>query len=1490
MKNLKIFLLILAVFITTTSLVHAQDFPPAQYVTVDTSGFSGVCGPGDSNAQVAIDTLCSVAGTGAVDSVFGRTGVVVAVSGDYSCNQVTGSVCDTGNQNIDDLKTFTTDLPQSSIVPASADDLVNKAYVDAFAQGLTPKNAVTVATVTAGTLASDFENGDTVDGESLVTGERILIKDQASAVENGIYTVNVAGAPTRALDSDTSAEVMEGTFTYVLTGTVNENTQWVQYEIAPTINVDPLNYRLLSVVNAYTASNGITLSTLDFQLGGTLTQSTTIGQGVNDMIWDLTGTGTFSVEDGGQTSFIVDANNQIGIGTATPASTLHTTTTSAVVGPQFVTGTTFELVSTTPPSLGEFKIYQTDYSLTNDAGGQFLAARQSVAQIDPTAGSEAGLLGWGVADNSGSLDIDMTLQKNSGISVLSIGATGGDSGLVTLGEPGGNSVTLGASSAAAAGYTLRFPPDAGAASEVLTTDGSGNTSWAAAGSLISASNGLNITGTDVRLGGTLIQNTTIDVDTFDLAIDLTTSGDFRVDNNGTTNPALFVENASGDVGIGTDAPGDKLHVEVETADPTIETTLLRLDNVDADPTSSSTSDIDFYLTNDTSNQLNYAKVRGSSLSIVTGDEVGALSLSTIDGDGNMIDGVVTYNVENFLGQEVSVLNIGTSTYRALLSLQDGDGEEITIFPPNALAAGWNWVLPPNNGNPGDVLTTDGAGTTTWTAASGGGITDLNGETGATQSFATGTAGTDFAISSALNVHTFDLPVASGTNTGKLSNTDWTTFNSKQNQDALLNALAANTFSGIMVLTGNDTYTTRNLVAPAAGFSISNSDGVAAAPTFTLTDDLAAVEGLATTGMTARTAANTWTTRTLSASTATDLSWNNADGVAGNPVVGFTRSANFGSALGAGVATFGGAGTPLIFEGTTADTFQTAIVPTDPTVDRTITLPNASGTVAVSATSPVTLSAAGDIGVNATLQAFGTYNTNGLLTQTAANTFTGRTIGAANAFDMTITNGNGVAGNPSLAFARTATTGSALSANQSTFSTTGVIFEGTTANAFQTLLQPVDPTADRTINIPNNNGTFAVQVTAPLTLSAAGLLAMPVATGAANGYLSSANFTTFNNKIGGSGTTNYVPKFTAAGTIGDSVMYQDSVSGKLGVNTTTPESWLNIINTAATPADLDVYLECEQGGAAPQFCSGNFLTRNAARATTLAGDSLATFGAFGSIGGNVAGGSVSSLPTAQILMEAESNYTGSSPYVAGDDRATSIIFQTADNVNPITERMRIDGTTGFIGISDSTPGTQLDVSSSGATVATFNRNTNDGTLVDFQRGGVSVGSISVAAGVTSYNPFTGAHYIWNDSSEPLALGVLLEMTGNNKHKETGEIIYGVRVAKTENSKAILGSYLSLQEPSQEESMMNPGLVMAVGNGIVYVSNTGSDIEPGDLLTSSSTAGCAQKIEDKGFFSWFSSEQKYVFGRAGERVEWKERKAAENGCVAISVLFDSSVVSN
>lgn len=100
-----------------------------------------------------------------------------------------------------------------------------KSYVASQVNGLAWKHPVRVATTVAGTLASSFENGDTIDGVTLATGDAILIKDQADPTENGIYFVNASGAPTRRSDADTGAE-LENATVMVREGTANHDTQW----------------------------------------------------------------------------------------------------------------------------------------------------------------------------------------------------------------------------------------------------------------------------------------------------------------------------------------------------------------------------------------------------------------------------------------------------------------------------------------------------------------------------------------------------------------------------------------------------------------------------------------------------------------------------------------------------------------------------------------------------------------------------------------------------------------------------------------------------------------------------------------------------------------------------------------------------------------------------------------------------------------------------------------------------------------------------------------------------------------------------------------------------------------------------------------------------------------------------------------------------------------------------------------------------------------
>jgi hypothetical protein len=79
---------------------------------------------------------------------------------------------------------------------------------------------VRVATTANGTLATAYENGDTVDGVTLATGDLILLKNQSSATENGPYTVNASGAPTRLNTTDTGARIL-GSIFYVREGTAN---------------------------------------------------------------------------------------------------------------------------------------------------------------------------------------------------------------------------------------------------------------------------------------------------------------------------------------------------------------------------------------------------------------------------------------------------------------------------------------------------------------------------------------------------------------------------------------------------------------------------------------------------------------------------------------------------------------------------------------------------------------------------------------------------------------------------------------------------------------------------------------------------------------------------------------------------------------------------------------------------------------------------------------------------------------------------------------------------------------------------------------------------------------------------------------------------------------------------------------------------------------------------------------------------------------------
>jgi hypothetical protein len=111
------------------------------------------------------------------------------------------------------------------------------------------KADVRVATTANGTLASAFDNGSTIDGLVLATNDRILIKNQTDATVNGIYVVQASGAPVRATDADTGAELL-GATVFVRVGTVNKGiTYTCSNTAAPSLGVDNITFVLTDEQN-----------------------------------------------------------------------------------------------------------------------------------------------------------------------------------------------------------------------------------------------------------------------------------------------------------------------------------------------------------------------------------------------------------------------------------------------------------------------------------------------------------------------------------------------------------------------------------------------------------------------------------------------------------------------------------------------------------------------------------------------------------------------------------------------------------------------------------------------------------------------------------------------------------------------------------------------------------------------------------------------------------------------------------------------------------------------------------------------------------------------------------------------------------------------------------------------------------------------------------------------------------------------------------------
>ena len=213
---------------------------------------------------------------------FNASGGVSSIAG--TANQITASAS-TG--------AVTLSLPSAVTFPGTVtlnadptQDLqaATKQYVDAVAQGLNVHASCIAATTGNVDLSNALEAGDVIDGVTLVAGDRVLVKNQSTASQNGIYVVQATGAAVRATDFDTPTEIVPGDFTFVSGGSTYDNTGWVQTEKVTTVGTDPINFTQFSGAGTYSAGNGLTLTgntfsintgvTVDLNTAQTLTNKT----------------------------------------------------------------------------------------------------------------------------------------------------------------------------------------------------------------------------------------------------------------------------------------------------------------------------------------------------------------------------------------------------------------------------------------------------------------------------------------------------------------------------------------------------------------------------------------------------------------------------------------------------------------------------------------------------------------------------------------------------------------------------------------------------------------------------------------------------------------------------------------------------------------------------------------------------------------------------------------------------------------------------------------------------------------------------------------------------------------------------------------------------------------------------------------------------------------------------------------------------------------
>jgi hypothetical protein len=292
--------------------------------------------------------------------------------------------------------------------PTTTTDAATKAYVDSVAQGLSVKTSVRVATTANITLSGT----QTIDGIAVIAGDRVLVKNQSTTTQNGVYDVS-AGAWSRSTDSDTGTELVNA-FYFVNVGTTLQATGWTQSTPGPiTIGSTSIVFNQFSGAADYVAGAGLSKTGITFDVG-TASSSRIV---VNADNIDLATTG---VTAGTYNRFTVDLYGRI-------TSAVAGTTDNLVEGSTnlFFTNARAQSAITGGASTITTSNLTLNRALVSDASGKVVVATTTATEIGYVNGVTSAIQ----TQLNGKQGLDSTLTALAGLATIAdqlIYATGVD--------------------------------------------------------------------------------------------------------------------------------------------------------------------------------------------------------------------------------------------------------------------------------------------------------------------------------------------------------------------------------------------------------------------------------------------------------------------------------------------------------------------------------------------------------------------------------------------------------------------------------------------------------------------------------------------------------------------------------------------------------------------------------------------------------------------------------------------------------------------------------------------------------------------------------------------------------------------------------------------------------------------------------------------------------------------------------------------------------